>query len=578
MNEPSQNIEQLIASGYFDRPDVADLVIRKEYLADINAIGISEVYVGRKLQNSYEIIYLPERNIEAFVSNLAVNRLHLIPNLLGLLSKTEMDVSGITKVQQQPYLDLRGRGVLLAFIDTGIDYTNNAFRYAGDGSTRIKYIWDQSIPGNPPKDFWFGSEYTEEQLNHALDTETPFEVVPSRDNVGHGTFLAGVAGSSLPNEYIGAAPDAEFLIVKLRKGKPFQYREFMVLDSQDNAFSSSDLMLGIEYVLEKAKELKRPVSICIGLGCNNGGHDGLSMLEEYLSEVEKQVGVSISIAVGNEALARHHYNTTLTNDHQSEVIEITTDGIQSGGLSLQIWNGISDRISVSITSPTGEMIGRIPARSNTVFESGLVLERARIRVSYSFPLLRSGGQLTWIKITDPTPGIWRFTVYGDIIINGSIHAWLPLTGFIDPHIAFLSPSPNYTVTVPSAALGIAAIGAYSAKTNSLNPDSSWGPSRLPAITPDLTAPGTDVLGIFPNGATGVMSGTSVAAAITAGACAQMLQWGIVENNEPAMNGYLIRALLIRGCDKDEGITYPNEQWGYGKLNLYNTFVQIRGTV
>jgi hypothetical protein len=578
LNEPSQEIEQLAASGYFDRPDVVDLVVRRDFLLDLNALGVKEFYSGRTLINSYEVIYLPESEVETFITNAAANRVHLVPILLGLLSKAEMDASGITKVQQQPYLDLRGSGVLLAFIDTGIDYTNEAFRYTGDGSTRIKCIWDQSIPGNPPKGFLFGSEYTEENINEAIKSENPFDVVPSRDTVGHGTFMAGVAGSSLQNEYTGAAPDSEFIIVKLRKGKAFQYKEYMAPESQENAFSSTDLMMGIEYALEKAKELKRPISICIGLGSNTGGHDGFSMLEDYISEIEKQVGVSISIATGNEALARHHYAATLTNDHQSEIIEVTTDGIQYGGLSLQIWNGISDRISVSITSPTGEMIGRVPARSNTVFESGLVLERAQISVSYSFPLLRSGGQLTWVKIANPTPGIWRFTVYGDIIISGSIHAWLPMTGFVDPHVAFLSPSPNCSITVPSTALGITSVGAYSAKTNSLNPDSSWGPSRLPAITPDLTAPGTEVLGIFPNGSTGVMSGTSVAAAITAGACAQMLQWGIVENNEPAMNGYLIRALLIRGCDKDEGITYPNEQWGYGKLNLYNTFVQLRGTV
>ncbi len=74
-----------------------------------------------------------------------------------------------------------------------------------------------------------------------------------------------------------------------------------------------------------------------------------------------------------------------------------------------------------------------------------------------------------------------------------------------------------------------------------------------------------------------MSGTSVAAAITAGACALMFQWGIVEGNDETLTGYRIRAYLIRGCKRNPRLEYPSREWGYGQLDLFNTFNQLSGT-
>jgi len=208
------------------------------------------------------------------------------------------------------------------------------------------------------------------------------------------------------------------------------------------------------------------------------------------------------------------------------------------------------------------------------YTQNLVLERASVIVEYVFPIEKTGEQLTRIKILSATPGIWTISVYGDLILNGNFHAWLPLTGFIDPQTVFLRPTPNYTIILPATSSGVITCGAYNSFDNSLSPTSSWGPSRLPALLPDLSAPGVNVGGIFPAGY-GAMSGTSVAAAITAGASALMLQWGIVEGNDPSMDSYRVRADLIAGCERDPFVSYPNEQWGYGKLNLYNTFRSLR---
>jgi len=103
---------------------------------------------------------------------------------------------------------------------------------------------------------------------------------------------------------------------------------------------------------------------------------------------------------------------------------------------------------------------------------------------------------------------------------------------------------------------------------------SWGPSRLEQLLPDLVSPGVNVGGLHPGGS-GNMSGTSVATAITTGACALMLQWGIVEGNDMTLNTYNIRSRLIAGCDRDPNVEYPNERWGYGRLNLLNSFLSLR---
>ncbi|HOR14121.1 MAG TPA: S8 family serine peptidase, partial [Clostridia bacterium] len=184
--------------------------------------------------------------------------------------------------------------------------------------------------------------------------------------------------------------------------------------------------------------------------------------------------------------------------------------------------------------------------------------------------------LILVKITDPTPGIWRIILQGEVIANGEFHAWLPITGIADPNVEFASPDPDYTVVIPATAVGALVCGAYDSRDNSLYIASSWGPTRVPRLAPDFTAPGVNVGGAVPGGGHGVFTGTSVAAAITTGASAILLQWGIVEGHEFFMNSARIRALLIRGCDRHPNIQYPNVQWGYGSINLMSSFRVLSG--
>lgn len=239
--------------------------------------------------------------------DLGISQIFSIPILLTLVGRASLEAAGIIQVQVQPYLDLKGRDVLIGFVDTGIDYRNNEFIYE-DNTSKIDFIWDQTIEGESPEDYYFGTEYTNEQINNALSSENPLDIVPHQDTVGHGTFLASVAASRTNDEYIGAAPDAQIIAVKLRKAKSdFLYSDVTPPD-QENVYKATDVILGIEYILEKAAELNKPVSICIGLGTNTGGHDGSLLLENYISNISEINGVCICAAARKRSTSGTSYS------------------------------------------------------------------------------------------------------------------------------------------------------------------------------------------------------------------------------------------------------------------------------
>ena len=553
-------------------PNTTDFIVRaNEYY--INEIQSYPFIKFTQILSDYFILgYVENSDIEKLGDVLGTNFYSSLPYVVGLQDRSALESSGIIQIQEQAFLELTGNGVLVGIIDTGIDYTNPVFRFE-DGTSKIAAIYDQTIPGTPPENFLFGSEYTKEQINEALLSQTPFEIVPSNDTVGHGTFLASLAAGRSVDDFRGAAPDSELVVVKLKEASLFIKQNYLVPEENQNVYESTSVMLGIEYILQKARELGKPVAICLGVGTNLGNHDGTTLFEQYIGMVANITGVCVCASAGNESQDRHHTRMVIPNQNSTVDININTQQQQSG-IYLSILNSASDRISVSLKSPTGEIVTRIPARAGTTYTSRLVLERAKVTIQYFFPLSISSGQATIVKIENATPGIWTVTLYGDIIIDGTVDAYLPLTSIGYTNVEFLEPDPNYTITVPGTSSAVITVGAYNDEDNSLFINSSWGPTRLPATSPDFVAPGVRVSGIFPTGP-GVMSGTSVATAITTGACALMLQWGIVEGNATTLDTFQIKGYLIRGCDRDDNRTYPNFQWGYGKLDLYNSFNLIR---
>ena len=526
------------------------------------------IRLGTEFEDGYIVGYINQAYVTQLLSDLGGDFLYFLPRIMSPTDSHSNDASGITQVLNQPFLNLSGRGVIIGIVDTGIDYRKDAFKFE-DGSTKILGIWDQTVDGKRQDDLYFGSTYTSDDINNANRSSDPYSIVPSVDEDGHGTFLASVAASNEPGEYIGAAPKAYLLIVKLKKASQYLIDRYLITNDNPNLYESTDYMLGMKYILDASEKFNMPIVMCIGMGTNDGAHDGSTLIEEYISLVSQRVGYAFVTAVGNEANAKHHTQGKIPATRAADRISIKV-GEQGASFTVIIHSPGYDKISAGVTSPTGEAVSRVSFQSGLEFSNQLVLENTRITLRY----FRDNNNNVIVSFKNATQGIWNIILYGDLIINGEYWAWLPITGQISPTVEFLRPTPEYTIVIPSTALRAIKCGAYNSKDQSLLVSSSWGPTRLFRIAPDFVAPGVDVKGIYPTGY-GTMTGTSVAAAITAGIAALLFEWGIVNGNKPAMDSDLIRSYLISGCQRERNLAYPNIQWGFGKVNLYGTFEVIK---
>ncbi len=525
------------------------------------------IRVGTELGTGYVPFYINENNVERILDEFRKNWL-LTPAILSGTDIKANNAAGITPILNQPYLDISGNGVIIGIIDSGIDYTKEVFQYA-DGTSKIVSIWDQTLEGDKREGLYFGAEYTNAQINEALASPTPYDIVPTRDVLGHGTFLSSVAAGSKTENYIGAAPDAKLVVVKLRRISEYFIERFLVEPNKPDLYHNADVMLGMDYVVKVANEQNAPVVICLGLGSNDTGHDGYTQFEEYINFLAQRPGYSVVTSAGNESNAKHHTQGKLEETGAVERIGISV-GQQRASFQVNLFGEAPDKITVAVVSPTGDMISRVPFKVGDMVIEQLLFEQTTIYITY----YQEVSTLITIGFENAVEGIWEIIVYGDSILNGEYHAWLPITGQVSPNVVFTDPVPEYTTVYPANSLRAIITGSYNSEDGSLAASSSWGPTRLPRMAPDLVAPGVNIRGVYPTGF-GTMSGTSVAAAVTAGAVALLLQWGIVEENMPAMDSDVIRLMLIAGCDRDKDMEYPNNQWGYGSLNLYQTFLGLR---
>ncbi|MBU3810350.1 MAG: S8 family peptidase [Candidatus Niameybacter stercoravium] len=495
------------------------------------------------------------------------------PMVFGLNAIAAVEQSNISIFHNYPFGELRGTGVIIGFIDTGIQYTNTLFKYE-DNTTRITSIWDQSIEGTGGGLFNYGTIYSEEQINEALRSEDPLSVVPSTDENGHGTMLAGIAAGNergVPGGYVGGAPDATIAVVKLRPAKAY-LREIYLIREGAVAYQENDYLLGINYLLQLSRLQNKPLVICTALGTNQGGHDGQTIVERYLQEASIFENTIFVISAGNEANQGHHYSGTVIQNGTS-LFEVNV-GANERGFVMSLWSNAPDKLTVSVRSPLGGSTGKIPINVIQVQEYTFPLENARLEVQYVGADLTSGNQNIRFRFTNPTLGIWSVTVYGESIVDGSYNVWLPRQGFVGPDTRFLQPDVNITITTPGNALDNIIIGAYNGTDQSIYAGSSRGPTRNMVILPTIIAPGVNVE--VPNlaGGFGTYSGTGVATAVTASACALLLEWAVLKGNFIPMNSRVARTILIRGARRSPNMTYPNNIEGYGKLDFQNSLILV----
>lgn len=566
-------------SGRGETMDCKEMILSDDVYDVITDFPLERLDVGEPLcyvdaGEGYSVVYVDRTGVANWQTDFSDYQ--TIPKLYGLMQIQDNNVqfdpnnliaSGITQVQRPP-LSLTGRDVVVCVIDTGIDYTNPAF-LDENGNSRILAIWDQTIQeGSPPEGFLFGTEYRREEINRALRAEDPYSVVPTRDENGHGSAMAGVAAGSnvrTGRQYIGAAPEADIVVVKLKECKEY-FRRFYLVPDGVPAYQENDIMLGIKYADSFARLFTRPVVICLGLGTNMGDHAGSSALSRYLNSIAIKRSRAVVVGGGNEGNAGHHYFGRLNAEERSVDVEVRV-GDGSIGFWLELWGTLPDIFNVSIRSPGGEIINPIRLNIQQSITYDFVYERSRVTVDATLVEASSGEELLLFRVQDPTPGIWTFRVsaVGDIY-NGQFNMWLPITDFLNTQVYFLNPTPYTTLTEPAMASEVISVSTYNAENNSFYIESGRGFSRDNFVRPDLSAPGVNVSTIF-----GRNTGSSLAAAITAGAVAQFMQWAVVESNDEFAEARQIKSFLIRGAQRNMDLTYPNREWGYGRLNLEETF-------
>ena len=511
-----------------------------------------------------------------------------VPKLYSLLDVTSMDAAGITPAGELPVLNTQGAGVIVGFVDTGINYTDSLFRNV-DGSTRIIGIWDQTnnsdnsnnIENETVKPFsafsaLYGTQYTAEEINLALNSDNPASIVPTRDENGHGTFLASIAAGNRDERagFSGAAPQASIAMVKLKPAKQY-LRDFYLIQDGAEAYQENDIMMGVSYLYFLARKYSMPLVVCIPLGTNIGSHMGMSRLGQYLNQVSLSNGSAVITAAGNETGARHHFRAVMDASTDEVTAELRV-GAREAGFSMELWAENMGVYTVGFISPTGEVAREIsvPLRGeNTV---SFLLEQTQITVYTQIADVSSGSQFIFMRFENPMSGIWRILIRNSLDIRETFHLWLPVRGFISDETYFLRPDPDTIITDPGNARYPITVTAYDHTKNSIYIHASRGYSLSGRIKPDLAAPGVNILGASVSGRRLTrMSGTSVSAAHLAGAAAILLNWGVLNANYPYLNTPVLKSIFVRGAQRNPALTYPNREFGYGTLDLYEAFLHLR---
>lgn len=492
------------------------------------------------------------------------------PSLYTLLENQNLEESGIIRLLENSVLHLQGEGVIVGIIDTGIDYRNRCFRNP-DGSSRILEIWDQTDQsGRLPRGINYGSVYEREEIDEALRSSDPFSIVPVRDESGHGTQLASIAAGSFDEDrgWSGAAPMADLAVVKLKPAKEYLKRYYMIRPGAE-AYQENDIMLGIRYLNDLAYRAGKPLVTCIALGSNRGGHEGTSPLSSMMNAAAYRTERCVVVAGGNEANQGHHFYGNLGQGQSYQEVEIRVAD-EEYGLMMELWSTSPDLLSISMISPAGEEIPRISSDYGSQ-RYDFLFERTIVYVDFQSLDPGSGEEMIRIRMFAPSPGIWRLRVYGRNVIHGVYNIWLPVTGFISPGTVFPNSNPDITLTSPANAEMPITVAGYQVQNDSIYIASSRGYTRKGRIKPDIAAPGVQVSAFEPGERFTTVTGTSAAAAITAGAAALLLEWGVVRGNRPSIGTQEIKQLLIRGARRNPNELYPNRSWGYGALNLYSSF-------
>lgn len=536
-----------------------------DFFNSLEQYGFSSIF--KRLSENSGIFFLSESDIylsEVFFNNRnikMVQRLIEMSLLSDVSSSTSEGVyvneqSNIGYIKSNPNLDVTGRNVIIAIADTGIDYLHPDFIYP-DGTSKILYLWDQTVEGNPPEGFYFGTEYTRDDINRAISQN---DNTLSTDEVGSGTLLSGIC-SGLGNvnpQYEGIAKDSELIIIKLGK--------------IDQSYNNAYYYVARDYALKKARELNRPIVVNTSIGSNND----VGFINRGTSTTSWYQYAECEVAgAGNQGNTQTHKSGKLLNEGETQVVELEIEETEPD-LKIDIWISRPDRVNLKIISPTGEQSADVGIGYYRQASGFFNFENTSYLVTYVFPTMFSGQEFITVNLSNATPGIWRISLTGVYIYKGVYNMYLQNRKLINPNTRFVESDPFFTINYPAVDSNIFTVGAYDTINKSIWPSSSRGPNIQNMQKPHIVAPGVNIISSYPNSRYGTITGTSAAAAFASGMGALFFQY-VTQNNRYKRQGFAqsIFTFFQLGAQREREIDYPNFIYGYGLLDARKIFEVFR---
>jgi subtilisin family serine protease len=525
-----------------------------------------------KLNSEYSLLHLAKSNMQA--CDLGLHPYENFPSIFTLTSTICTEPPDNAALADQLLSNYMGLGIVIGIIDTGIDYSHPAFQNH-DGTTRILSIWDQTDQtGKPPSGFQFGSEYKKNHINTALKSPLPLKIVPEVDTVGHGTAISSIISGSHneENSFVGIVPQSELAVVKLKEAKD-NLKQIYFIPKYSLCYQESDIMLGIQYLLGVAEQLNRPLILCICMGSSQGGHDGRGPLGSYLDLLTRQPRIGTVISAGNEAALRRHYYCYSHTPPFYSSFDLNV-GKDDQMFSMEIWPFPAGRITLELYSPDCEIVSSHYTSINTCQTFSLSQGKSFVLINNIILEGSTGDQMILVRFNNPVHGIWHCRVKSEGNEPFSFHCWLPSGNLITADTYFYHSDPNTTTTSPGDARVPLTVAAYNQLDNCFLEESGRGFSRFGEIVPDVSAPGFKIPCALPENRYGTLTGTGAAAAHAAGAAAMIMEWGFIRGNHTPITGVKANRMIIRCANRDNAIFYPNNIWGYGRLDMQRFFEQI----
>lgn len=564
-NDLSPDDSTELACGYESDDKSWEVIVN--YVGSLSGLKESYPFIEYvSLLGNYALLKIPESQVENVSDSPQIIYMEK-PKRFIYDTYIGREASCISGIQSSGSEAFKGRSVYVAIIDSGIDYTHPDFRN-DDGSTRIEYLWDQTVnSGSPPYNYRLGSLYDREAINRALmapSLQESLAVCPSTDASGHGTHVAGIAagnGRASGGIYSGAAPLSSLIIVKLA---PANYNSFT---------STTQIMQAVDFCVRTAIDRNMPIAINLSLGSSFGSHSGTSLLESYLDYVSDLYPCSIVAATGNEGDTGGHIGGS-TYPARSELVISEYES----ALSLCIWKKYWDSINIRISAPDGTVVTGNPQLINSgdFYATSFSFQDTRLYLSGGGPVPYSPFQEICLEFFAEEDyilsGLWTIELLPLDIKDGSWDMWLPALPLRNADTLFSNSTPDISLTLPSTSSKLISVGAYDGLSSNLAAFSGRGYTwSTDFIKPDLLAPGVDVVSCAPGGGYTVKTGTSMAAPFVTGSAAVLMSWGIVEGNSPYMYGEKLKASLIKGSRLLPQIKkYPSPEAGWGTLCLRNS--------